>query len=82
METKIILCAISGGSSEKLTRAVTFPRDLLFEISGFLGGVPGFLGGDPGFWGVPESSVMFRDVPGCSGVLVFRFPVFLEVLNA
>ena len=37
-------------------------RHVLFEISGFLGGVPGFLG-------VPECSVMFRcsSVP-CSGV--------------
>ena len=50
--------------------------------SGFLGGCSwfswvcyGFFGGVPGFW-------VFRDVPGCSGVPVFRVPVFLEVLHA
>ena len=42
-----------------------------WECSGFFGGVPGFSG-------VPECSVMFR----CSGVPVFRVPVFLEVLHA
>ena len=53
--------------------------------SGFFGGCSwfswecsGFLGGVPGFSGVPECSVMFR----CSGVPVFRVPVFLEILHA
>jgi len=39
-------------------------------------GVFQVLGGVPGFLGVPECSVMFRDVP------VFRVPLFLEVLHA
>ena len=45
------------------------------------------LGGVPGFFGC---SGMFRDVPGWSGVAMFRYsgvpvflvPVFLEVLHA
>ena len=56
---------MSGGSLEKLTRAVTYWRYICFlRFRGFFRGVPGFLGGVPGFSGVPECSVMFR----CSGV--------------
>jgi len=42
-------------------------------------GVFRVLDGVPGFFGC---SGMFRDVPGCSGVPVFRVPVFLKVLHA
>ena len=80
---QIILCAISGGSLEKLAFWIFLG---VFRIFGrvflvFLGvfrvfwGCSGFFGGVPGFW-------VFRDVPGCSGVPVFRVPVFLEVLHA
>ena len=43
-----------------------------------MGGVPGFRWCS-WFFGC---SGMFRDVPGCSGVPLFRVPVFLEVLHA
>ena len=86
---QIILCAISGGSLEKLTQAVTYWCAICFffrGVPGFLGvfrafsgvflvflGCSGFFGGCSWFFGC---SGMFRDVP-CSGV-----PVFLEVLHA
>ena len=75
---QIILCAISGGSLEKLTRAVTYWRAICFlRFRGFFRGVPGFLGcsrffgGCSGFsWGVPG---FLGSVPGFWGVFrVFR----------
>ena len=70
---------MSGGSLEKLTRAVTYWRYICFlrfrvffrGVPGFLGGVPGFLRGVPGFLGgVPG---FLGSVPGFLGVfLVFR----------
>ena len=87
---QIILCAISGGSLEKLTHAVTYWHAICFlRFRGFFRGVPGFVWGVPGFLGVFRvlggcswffgCSEMFRDVPvfRCSGV-----PVFLKVLHA
>ena len=62
---------MSGGSLEKLTRAVTYWRYICFlrfrgffrGVPGFLGGVPGFLGGVPGFLGVFRVFRVFRNVP-------------------
>ena len=79
---QIILCVMSGGSLEKLTRAVTYWRYICFlRFRGFFFGVfrvflgcswfswecSGFFWGVPGFFGC---SGMFRDVP------VFRCSVF------
>ena len=67
---------MSGGSLEKLTRAVTYWQYICFlRLRGFFRGVPGFLGGVPGF---------LRGVPGFLGVfLVFLgvFRVFLGVFR-
>lgn len=46
-----------------------------FTFSCFLGGVPGILVFFLGLW-------VFRTVAGCSGVPVFRVPLFLELLHA
>ena len=55
-------------------------------VPGCLEGVPGFLEGVPGCSGFFTLFRVFRGVPGCSGVfrgvLVFRVPVFLELLHA
>ena len=80
---QIILCAISGGSLEKLTywRAICFLRfrgffsgcsGFSWGVPGFFWGVPGFLRGVPGFLGVFLVFRLFRNVPWCSGVPVFR----------
>ena len=73
---QIILSAISGGSLEKLTCAVTYWRAICFlrfrllffcrgEVFRVFWGVPGFLGGVPGFFGL---FLVFLGVPGFSGV--------------
>ena len=81
---------MSGGSLEKLTRAVTCWRYICFlrfrgffrGVPGFLGDVPGFLGGVPGFLGVFLVFLgVFQVFWGCSGFLgcfgMFRdVPVF------
>ena len=79
--SQIILCAISGGSLEKLTRARRniLAHHLPFEISGFFSGCSGhfwgcswFSWGCSGFsWGVPGflgSVPGFSVVPECSGM--------------
>ena len=49
---------------------------VFFGCSGFSWGCSWFLQGVPGFLGVFLVFWVFRDVPGCSGVPVFRVPVF------
>ena len=74
---QIILCAISGGSLEKLTRGNIFARDLLFEISVCWGAFRIFLGVFLVFLRVFRIFgrvflVFWGDVPvfgGCSGFL-------------
>ena len=60
---------MSGGSLEKLTRAVTYWRYICFLR---FRGVPGFLGGDPGF---------LRGVLGFLGVFRAFWGVFLVFLG-
>ena len=64
---------MSGGSLEKLTRAVTYWQYICFlRLRGFFRGVPGFLGGVPVFLGVFLVFLgvfrVFWGVPGFSGV--------------
>ena len=75
--SQIILCAISGGSLEKLTRAVTYWRASCFlrfrvflrGVPGIFGGVPGFLGGVLGLPGVFRVFLgVFLVFLGCSGL--------------